>query len=180
MSGTMAANADVIYDFSGACETVCDGVSTWTGVLDLAPSFAAGSEISSSNFVSFTLTTDGESFNSVAGSVGPFPGVIFVSNPAGGLFFGPTSAGQWAVSVNGSGGLGDQSGDDLTWTLESTPVPNPPTLPLLGLGLGVIGFMTRRNRKGALPPAKLAHANQRPPPSRWSQGSLPTAGQARR
>jgi hypothetical protein len=42
MAGTMTANADVFYDFSGTCESACDGFSTWG--LDLAPSFVAGDQ----------------------------------------------------------------------------------------------------------------------------------------
>jgi hypothetical protein len=57
---TMAARADVIFDFSGACTTHCSG--TATGVLDLTNAYVFGSTITAADFVSFSYMSSDVNF----------------------------------------------------------------------------------------------------------------------
>jgi hypothetical protein len=57
---TMAARADVVFDFSGTCTIHCSG--TATGVLDLTNAYVFGSTITAADFVSFSYTSSDINF----------------------------------------------------------------------------------------------------------------------
>jgi hypothetical protein len=57
---TMAARAEVIFDFSGTCTIHCSG--TATGVLDLTNAYVFGSTMTAANFVSFNYMSSDVNF----------------------------------------------------------------------------------------------------------------------
>jgi hypothetical protein len=58
---TMAARANIFFNFSGTCSNICSG--TATGVLTLTDAYVFGSDITAADFVSFSYKSSDQNFS---------------------------------------------------------------------------------------------------------------------
>jgi hypothetical protein len=165
---SMAARADVIFDFSGTCAVDCSG--TATGVVDLSNSYVFGSNITSADFVSLSYASSDFNFTIPAAS-NPFlaGGLNADGSTTGGLVIAGNSifASTMGVFLAHNGGSSTDIGSSLTFSLVSdgtgsvstdpSPAPDPTPLPaalplfLSGLGaLGLLGWRRKRNERASL------------------------------
>jgi PEP-CTERM motif len=145
-----AARADTeVFTFSGACQ---DCAGTGNGTLTLT-GYTPGTALSSSNFVSFDYSSNLTSFdvtssnlNDFGGSIGATPGPydVVINYGDGGLFISQ-SGGDWCV---GESCLAD-FGFNNTWSQATgtSPVPEPGTASLVGLGLAAADVVRRRYKR---------------------------------
>lgn len=146
------AEAVVIYDWSGLCESGCAGQAA--AALTLEDTYVPGTQVMGADFISFSYSSSSGSFDipadaafdgfSVA-SVLPVvsgqaqilldidgPGTLFDSQPGGG----------W-LSLFAPAGISD-GGDEHQWTLRTTDLTAPGPLSLLALGLAGLALAGRR------------------------------------
>jgi hypothetical protein len=149
------ARANIVFDFSGVCRSGCGG--TATGVLTLTDSYAFGANIKAADFISFTYSSSGRSFDltsaenpSLAGSLnadGSFNASkeFAVSASTGGFPAFEATTGEFqAVTRPGQQDLGGS----FTFTLAvSGNVPEPSTWAMMLLGFAGLGFAGYRAAK---------------------------------
>ena len=158
------AQAVVVYQWSGVCTNGCTG--TATGVLTLSDTYVPGTDVSASQFISFSYNSNNGSFtipgsmtynplnsfeNNSQNLVGPLPvgsgpGGIFVDAVESSSWFGtdfPFGEGTWQFVISPS--VVNDRGNSYQWSL----VPIPAALPLFLSALAVFGFVARRRRSAA-------------------------------
>ncbi len=148
------AYGDVIYDWSGSCTDGCTG--SVTGVLVLADTYAPGTLLEDSHFLSWSYTSSTQSYT-VPGDFGfkETEGLILPVT-AGKEAFNSGSSNRWIDYTGGatyqifySTSWGSQTpaqldwGTGSRWTLRAG-VPEPTTIALMGLGLAGIGLRRRK------------------------------------
>jgi hypothetical protein len=151
------ARANIVFDFSGVCDSGCSGKAT--GVLTLADSYTFGSAITLTRFVSFHYSSSDISFdvpspddllfsgglNADGSIVGPDLAII------GEHEFGVFPGGKFLVDITDTGG---DVGSISHFTLVSSGVPEPTiwAMMLLGFaGLGLAGYRKTRSARSPLP-----------------------------
>jgi hypothetical protein len=144
------ARANMVFDFSGVCDSGCTG--TAAGVLTLADSYKFGSDLTLANFVSFHYSSsdigfdvpspDGLLFsgglNANGSIVGPDLAII------GEHEFGVFPGGKFLVDVTPTGG---DMGSTSAFTLVNGAVPEPSTWAMLLLGFAGLGYAGYRRAK---------------------------------
>ncbi len=161
---TVAARADVLFDFSGTCVFNCSG--TATGVLDLTNTYVSGSDITAADFVSFSYTSSALNFTIPAADTPTLMGGLNAngsSNSSGLIAImasgGPLFASAGGVFVANPGGSITDVGLSSTFTPEGSTVGNPTATPLpLGLPLfatgpaavGLLGWRRKRKSRVSL------------------------------
>ncbi len=155
---TVAARADVLFDFSGACVFNCSG--TATGVLDLTNTYVFGSDVTAADFVSFSYTSSALNFTIPAADTPTLMGGLNAngsSNSSGLIAImasgGPLFASAGGVFVANPGGSITDVGLSSTFTPEGSTVGNPtatplpPGLPLFATGLAAVGLLGWRKKR---------------------------------
>jgi hypothetical protein len=161
LAGPMSANAVMVFDFEGTCNT--DGCpalsSSASGVLTLADSYVFGTAFTSSDLISFDYTSadihlffaPGDSNFSLQGggginADGSLVNVIDIADDDGSFFADVLG---WVAIVPPTPGSEDEDpdidqGTIYSFTLRPSAVPEPGTLGLLGLGLLGLGLTRRK------------------------------------
>jgi hypothetical protein len=145
------ARANIVFDFSGVCDSGCSG--TATGVLTLDDSYAFGSDLTLTNFVSFHYSSSDIGFD-----VPNAGGLLFSGglNADGSIVgtdlavigeheFGVFPEGKFLVDITDTGG---DVGSLSHFTLVSGDVPEPTTWAMIVLGfagLGLAGYRKTRS-----------------------------------
>ena len=154
-----AAQANVVYDWSGTClRGVTPGCTgTATGVLELTDAYTPGTTVEASEFVSWSFSSDGVNYSVLAGDLisipsgGPLPvssglelGVFRLNFTAGFFNADPSTTPYWDTRIpdttNRAYGVSSQ------WTLRSQ-VPAPATLGLMVLGIAGVGLRRRKQAR---------------------------------
>jgi hypothetical protein len=152
-----ASATDVVYDFTGDCRD-CTGTSS--GVLTLTSDYTLDDALTTSNFISFTYTSNlissltiaNSDLQDISGSISTIPGVNYV------IIDTPTTTFQsylsyfWCI---GDFDCGEDDGDNFSWTLGSAgsggatggAVPEPGTWTLIIAGVGLVGAGSRAVRR---------------------------------
>jgi hypothetical protein len=157
-----ATIAEEVYTFTGTCSD-CTGVGTGTLILRF---YTPGTELTAENFVDFTYTSNlfpaSSPFEVNENDPGLFAGGELGSTTGSyDVEFGNNKETFFSVQSDGDGGsnwcLGTgvecesfDFGPTHTWTLadnSSSPVPEPATGSLVGLGLAGLGLVRRRFQK---------------------------------
>jgi hypothetical protein len=151
------ARANIVFDFSGVCDSGCS--ENATGVLTLDDSYTFGSDLTLARFVSFHYSSSDISFdvpsaggllfsgglNADGSIVGPDLAII------GEHEFGVFPGGKFLVDITDTGG---DVGSISHFTLVSSGVPEPTiwAMMLLGFaGLGLAGYRKTRSARSPLP-----------------------------
>ena len=146
------AEAAVIYDWSGLCDSGCAGQAS--AVLTLEDTYVPGTELVSADFISFSYSSssgaydipadaafDGFSVASVLPVVsGPAQILLDIDGP--GTLFDSLPGGGW-LSLFAAAGISD-GGDEHQWVLRTTDLTAPGPLSLLALGLAGLALAGRR------------------------------------
>ena len=145
------ADAVVIYDWSGLCESGCVGQAT--AVLTLDDSYTPGTQVSTADFISFSYSSSSGAYDIPADAgfeefIGPaeFPVVsgevdVFIGIAGASTFF-DTEADAWN-SFFDPFGISD-GGSENEWVLRTTNLSAPGPLSLLALGLAGLALAGRR------------------------------------
>ena len=153
LAQTPNAGAVVIYDFAGFCTFGCMGQAD--AVLTLADTYTPGTAAQEADFISFTYVSSNGTYtipgDGVFQSFGRFspnvlPAVsgladIFIDFQGGSTAF-QSDGGGWS-NVFAPAGIAD-AGDEFGWTLRQTAVPEPATVLLFLVGLGLLIGLRRR------------------------------------
>lgn len=156
---SVAARADVIFDFTGTCVLDCSGPAS--GVLDLSNAYVFGTNITQADFVSLSYTSSDLNFT-IPASSDPFlfGGLNADGSTSGfGLVIAADSMLPAFATIDGlffsDDGL-PNFGSALTFTLASgggspapSPAPLPATLPLCLTGLAGLGLLSWRRKRNA-------------------------------
>jgi hypothetical protein len=143
-----SASANVVFDFSGTCDFGCSG--TATGVLTLTNAYVYGTDITSTDFVSFSYTSSDLSFDITSASTslegglnsdGSFDAtgelIVVVASGAGEFEFasvpGQFAAGTWQDPSQ-------DVGYSFTFTNVTSSVPEPSTWAMMLLGFAGLAF----------------------------------------
>ena len=151
------AEAAVIYDWTGPCESGCTGQAT--AVLTLADSYVPGTFLEDADFISFSYSSSSGAYDIPADAafvaffaIGPLPAVsgeaeIGLDFAGGGTgFFSDPLLTSW-VSEFAPAGI-SESGTSHLWTLRQPPeLSAPGPLSLLALGLAGLALAGRRRGK---------------------------------
>ena len=152
------AEAVVIYDWTGTCDSGCTGQAS--AVLTLADSYTPGTEVMDSDFIAFSYSSSSGAFDipddaalrrfqnspvflpAVSG-----PARIEMNFTGAGTFaafFSP----NWIILFTPSG-ISEDRGVDPVWTLrQPTELSAPGSLSLLALGLAGLALAGRRRKQG--------------------------------
>jgi PEP-CTERM motif len=146
------ARADIVFDFSGVCDSGCTG--TATGVLTLAESYTFGSDLTLASFVSFHYSSSDISFDVPKAAGLLFSGGLNANGSIVGTDlaivgeheFGVFPGGEFVVDVTDTGG---DKGSTSDFTLVSGGVPEPTTWAMMLLGFAGLSFAKYRKTGGA-------------------------------
>jgi PEP-CTERM motif len=147
------ARADVVFDFTGVCDSGCPG--TATGVLTLADSYTFGADTTAADFVSFDYSSTHFSFDIASADVGFLPDGLNADgsfNSRGSFLVGRsliyplfrTMPGAFLVNI----ALDEEDiGATFKYTLVSGPVPEPSTWTMMLVGLAGLGYAGYRKAR---------------------------------
>ena len=150
-------HANIVFDFSGACEIGCS--ETATGVLTLADTYTFGSDISFANFVSFDYSSSNLSFDIISGEDASFLGGLNADgsiNSSGVLDIELTTGFPdfKAIPRQFTALLDYEEGDrgavfTFTFVGEAVPgpVPEPSTWAMILLGFAGLGYAGYRRAR---------------------------------
>ena len=149
------ARANIVFDFSGVCDSGCTG--TATGILTLANSYLFGSDLTLASFVSLHYSSSDISFDvpspndllAVSGGLNADGSIVGVNlGIIGEHEFGVFPGGKFLVDVTDTGG---DTGSTSHFTLVSGAIPEPSTWAMMLLGFAGLGFAAwRRVRQTAV------------------------------
>jgi PEP-CTERM motif len=162
------ASANVVFDFSGTCNTAgCpDLTSTATGVLTLTDAYVYGTDISGADFVSFSYSSSDQTFDITSSdspfltgglnSDGSFNASRGFSVQAGLRLFTSyqtgTAPSPRVFLASQDAHSGQDVGSIFTFTNVTPPpaVPEPSTWAMMLIGFAGLGYASRRaSRKSA-------------------------------
>ena len=151
------ANALVIYDWSGLCESGCVGQAS--AVLTLADTYVPGTQVMDADFISFSYSSSSGTYDipadvafddfSPGSSLPAVSGLalILIDFDGSGTIFDSMLSGGW-LSLFDPAGINDV-GDEHQWVLRTTDLTAPGPLSLLALGLAGLALAGRRRGKAA-------------------------------
>ncbi len=146
------ANAVVIYDWSGLCDSGCAGQAT--AVLTLEDTYVPGTQVMDADFVSFSYSSSSGTYDIPADTAfddfsvpSILPVVsgqaqILIDFDGPGTLFDSLPGGGW-LSLFAPAGISD-GGDEHQWVLRTTDLTAPGPLSLLALGLAGLALAGRR------------------------------------
>jgi hypothetical protein len=151
------ATQSYVVNFTGFCEVDCS--NTATGVLTLQ-NYALGDFLSSSNFVSFSYSSNvlsftissGDSLLSVGGSIaGNGANSVGIGNAD--HFFESQNSGLWCVDNSAFCNQlqNDDAGTEGTWEVSARGVPEPGSFALAAIGMAGLLLVATRRSTGVLP-----------------------------
>ena len=146
------ADAVVIYDWSGLCDSGCAGQAT--AVLTLEDSYLPGTQVMGADFISFSYSSSRGAYDIPADAAldgFSVPSILPVVSGAAQILLDIDGPGTLFDSLPGGGWLSlfapagiDDGGDEHQWVLRTTDLTAPGPLSLLALGLAGLALAGRR------------------------------------